>query len=319
MKRSVKTRLLLFLLMIGVLCAPVVCEAKEKPEMTPVYGKDVKDGSYEVEVDSSSSMFRVVKAELRVANGSMTAVLTLSGVGYLKLFMGTGEEALNAGEESYIPYVEDSEGKYTYTIPVEALDQEFDCAAFSKRKERWYDRKLVVLSSSLPDEALENVDHAGRETAKTKNSELPPVEIKDKDGDYTVEITLEGGTGRADVTSPVSIHVSEGTAVASLEWSSPFYDYMYVNGIQYFPVNKEGNSVFEIPVLALDEAIDVIADTTAMSTPHEIEYKLTFHADTLKKETEDPAGMLLFGAAAVAVAAVVLVAFVKQKKKVRDA
>ena len=46
--------------------------------------------------------------------------------------------------------------------------------------------------------------------------------------------------------------------------------------------NTEGNSTFEIPVSALDTALDVTADTVAMSTPHEIEYTLTFDSASLK-------------------------------------
>lgn len=66
--------------------------------------------------------------------------------------------------------------------------------------------------------------------------------------------------------------------MATLEWSSPNYDYMVVDGEKYLPVNTEGNSVFQIPVEAFDQDIAVIADTVAMSTPHEIEYTLNFHA-----------------------------------------
>jgi len=54
-----------------------------------------------------------------------------------------------------------------------------------------------------------------------------------------------------------------------------------VDGEKYLPVNTEGNSVFEIPVAALDTALAVTADTTAMSTPHEIEYTLTFDSASL--------------------------------------
>ena len=70
--------------------------------------------------------------------------------------------------------------------------------------------------------------------------------------------------------------------VAKIEWSSSNYDYMLVNGEKYLPVNTEGNSVFEIPVAALDAELDVIGDTVAMSTPHEVEYTLTFHSDTMQ-------------------------------------
>lgn len=99
-----------------------------------------------------------------------------------------------------------------------------------------------------------------------------------QDGTYQMEVELLGGSGRASVTSPAKVEIKDGKAVATLEWSSPNYDYMVVNGEKYLPVNTEGNSVFQIPVEAFDQDIAVIADTVAMSTPHEIEYTLNFHA-----------------------------------------
>ena len=99
-----------------------------------------------------------------------------------------------------------------------------------------------------------------------------------QDGTYQVEVELLGGSGRASVTSPAKVEIKDGKAVATLEWSSPNYDYMVVDGEKYLPVNTEGNSVFQIPVEAFDQDIAVIADTVAMSTPHEIEYTLNFHA-----------------------------------------
>lgn len=99
-----------------------------------------------------------------------------------------------------------------------------------------------------------------------------------EDGTYQMEVELFGGSGRASVTSPAKVEIKDGKAVATLEWSSPNYDYMVVDGEKYLPVNTEGNSVFQIPVEAFDQDIAVIADTVAMSTPHEIEYTLNFHA-----------------------------------------
>ncbi|MDO4807219.1 MAG: hypothetical protein Q4A07_08225 [Coriobacteriales bacterium] len=93
--------------------------------------------------------------------------------------------------------------------------------------------------------------------------------------EYLAEVTLEGGTGRASVTSPASVTIEGEQATVTIEWSSPHYDYMIVNGERYLPVNTEGNSMFQIPVLAFDEPFEVIADTTAMSQPHEITYHLT--------------------------------------------
>lgn len=101
---------------------------------------------------------------------------------------------------------------------------------------------------------------------------------KFQDGTYQMEVELLGGSGRASVTSPAKVEIKDGKVVATLEWSSPNYDYMVVDGEKYLPVNTEGNSVFQIPVEAFDQDIAVIADTVAMSTPHEIEYTLNFHA-----------------------------------------
>lgn len=120
-----------------------------------------------------------------------------------------------------------------------------------------------------------------------------------QDGTYQMEVELLGGSGRASVTSPAKVEIKDGKAVATLEWSSPNYDYMVVDGEKYLPVNTEGNSVFQIPVEAFDQDIVVIADTVAMSTPHEIEYTLNFHAgengqnatkaDTTEQEDADGA------------------------------
>ena len=122
---------------------------------------------------------------------------------------------------------------------------------------------------------------------------------KFQDGTYQMEVELLGGSGRASVTSPAKVEIKDGKAVATLEWSSPNYDYMVVDGEKYLPVNTEGNSVFQIPVEAFDQDIAVIADTVAMSTPHEIEYTLNFHAgengqnaakaDTTEQEDADGA------------------------------
>jgi len=101
-------------------------------------------------------------------------------------------------------------------------------------------------------------------------------------GDYTVAVTLQGGTGKAKVESPAKLTVTDEGMVATLVWSSSSYDKMVVNGTQYAPVNKSGNSTFEVPVAALDQDLPVQAETTAMSEPHMIDYTLHFDSSTLK-------------------------------------
>ena len=96
------------------------------------------------------------------------------------------------------------------------------------------------------------------------------------DGNYTCNVTLEGGSGRSGLENPTALRVENGEILAVLVWNSPNYDYMKVGDTQYFPVNEGGNSTFEIPVTAFDAPVTVIADTVAMSTPHEITYTLTF-------------------------------------------
>ena len=120
-------------------------------------------------------------------------------------------------------------------------------------------------------------------------SESQP-ELNMKDGSYKAKVTLEGGSGRASVESPATVLVVEKKGTLHVVWSSPNYDYMIVNGEKYLPQNTEGNSEFWIPVMAqFGEPFTVIADTTAMSKPHEIEYTLT-----LKKVNGTVSGMLLY-------------------------
>ena len=221
---------------------------------------------------SSSSMFHITEAELTVADGKMSAKLTLSGSGYGKVFMGTGEEAEKAGEADYIQAEESADGKNIFEIPVEALDKGIDCAAYSKKKETWYDRTLVVRADSLPADAYKE--------GNTKTVENLGLE----DGDYTVEVTLEGGSGRTTVESPTELKIENGQATAVITWSSSHYDYMKIGEEKYEPVNTEGNSAFEIPVTVFDYKQKVIADTIAMSTPHEIEYTLTFDSESIKPQ-----------------------------------
>ncbi len=93
------------------------------------------------------------------------------------------------------------------------------------------------------------------------------------DGEYAASVTLTGGSGRAGIDSPCRVTVTGGKAEADIIWSSPNYDYMIVGGETYYPINTEGNSEFVIPV-DLDKDMEIQADTTAMSTPHLIDYTL---------------------------------------------
>ncbi len=286
--------------------------------MVPIYGRDIKDGTYSVEVESSSSMFRIIQAELTVSEGRMSAQLTLSGTGYLMLFPGTGEEAAHSSEESYLGYEENDQGKYVYRFPVEALNKSLPCAAFSKRKEKWYDRRILFDASSLPKDALliqlpdydliekavkaweqngsqENASaspNAPKETSSpAPNEQLPqaPLPIDREDGEYSIEASITGGSGKSGILSPTLLIVREGRAYARIQWSSPNYDYMIVGNEKYLNMAEEGrNSLFEIPITLMDKEMPVIADTTAMGTPHEVAYSLLFYSDSIGSRGQMP-------------------------------
>ena len=239
-------------------------------DMIPVYPESLRDGEYPVTVESSSSMFRIESAVLTVKDGAMSAVLTMSGKSYLYVYPGTAEEAAGAAEDAFVPFVENAEGAHTFTIPVEALDAPVPCAAYSKNKELWYARSLLFRADSLPVSAF-------REGFFTTASSL-----KLADGRYLVEVKLAGGSGKARVQSPTELSVKDGRCTARIGWSSKNYDYMKVEGEKFLPIPNEEYAAFELPVLFFDRPMAVIADTVAMSEPHEIRYTLRFDSDSLE-------------------------------------
>lgn len=234
--------------------------------MIPIAGDQVKDGTYNVTVKSSSKMFDITACELTVEGGKMTAVMHMGGTGYLYVYMGTGEQAAAASESDYIPFTEEADGTHSFTVPVDALDEGIDCAAFSKKKEKWYDRTILFRADSLPMDALAD----GVVTT--------PADLGLADGTYTADVALAGGSGRASVESPAQLTVKDGNVTAKIVWSSKNYDYMKVGDTKYDAVIEDEHSTFEIPVSCFDWAMAVKADTTAMSEAHEIDYTLTFDA-----------------------------------------
>ena len=236
----------------------------------------IPDGTYMADFDTDSSMFHVSEAcdgkgILTVKNGEMTIHISLMSKKIVNLYPGLAEDAEKDGAELLMP-TEDTvtfsdgvtEVVYGFDVPVPVLEEEFDLALIGT-KGTWYDHKVKV-SNPEPME----------EEAQAENI------LQLEDGIYTVELAFEGGSGKAKVLSPATVTVSGENVTATIQWSSPNYDYMIVDGEKYLPVNTEGDSVFEIPVLFFDKPMDVIGDTVAMSKPHEIEYTLTFYSDTMK-------------------------------------
>ena len=245
-------------------------EAASSVASSAVETAALPDGVYTADFDTDSSMFHANEAcngkgTLTVENGQMTFHVSLASTHIVNLYLGKAADAAANASDWLQPTTDTvtysdgtSEEVYGFDIPVSAVDADFDLAILGT-KGKWYDHVVSVRNA---------VEQAG--TAAPA------------DGTYTCEVTLEGGSGRATVESPAALTVADGKMTAAIVWSSPNYDYMIVDGEKYLPTNTEGNSTFEIPVSALDTALDVTADTVAMSTPHEIEYTLTFDSASLK-------------------------------------
>ena len=114
--------------------------------------RGLADGTYDIEVDTDSSMFRADSCELTVADGTYTATLVLPGEGFSRLYFGTAEEAAAADDADIYDYYLNDEGKYTFDIPVSALDEELPVAAFGHRRDTWYDHTITFHSPG--DDAL---------------------------------------------------------------------------------------------------------------------------------------------------------------------
>lgn len=102
-----------------------------------------------------------------------------------------------------------------------------------------------------------------------------------------VDITFEGGSGKAHVISPVEVTTREGKSYAKLVFSSSKYDYVIAGGQKYENETPGENSTFTVPVESFDEPFDLIGDTLAMSTPHEIEYRIIWKGDSPDQGGDD--------------------------------
>ena len=245
--------------------------AAESESETPAAEAALPDGVYTADFNTDSSMFHANescdgKGTLTVADGQMTMHVSLQSKKIVNLYLGMAADAADHEADWLQPSTDTvtysdgtSEEVYGFDIPVAAVDTDFQLAILGT-KGTWYDHTVSVANAEPADETA---------------AEAPA------DGTYTCAVTLEGGSGRATVESPAALTVADGAMTATIVWSSPNYDYMLIDGEKYLPINTEGNSTFVIPVAALDTALAVTADTVAMSTPHEIDYTLTFDSATL--------------------------------------
>ena len=121
--------------------------------MTPVYPEDFKEGTYDVEALSTSQYFKITNAEITNDGKKLKAVITISSTSYKYVYPGTAEEAASADESEWIK-ADESSGFGQFELEAEALNYEMPCAAYSKKKDRWYDRDIAFMAESLPEDAL---------------------------------------------------------------------------------------------------------------------------------------------------------------------
>ena len=277
---------------------------------------EAEDGTYKANVTSSSSMFKVTDCVLTSKNGKMTAKVTLSGTGYDYLYAGTSAKAA-ADSANWVKFVEEN-GKYTYIIPVDALDAEIPVAAHSKKNNKWYDRTLVFSSTGVkkpgsngPANGNNGNTNQGNNTSQNTNfgtgttsgntgtNQTPDKESKYEadlnggtarvnsattlaDGVYTPDkFSWSGGTGKVSI-SCTKITVTGGQAYATIVFSSSSYGYVKANGNTYYPTATGSTSTFVIPV-ELNKNNTIIGMTTKMSTAHEISYSIFIYLSAAAK------------------------------------
>lgn len=254
----------------------------------------VPNGIYSGTAETGAQMFKVVAVELTVKDGDMKAKITLSGVAYDYLYMGTPEEAAAADKSAWIAgsgtadYTTDDGQTKTgmqYEIPVAALDQPLTVASHSEKRDKWYARTITIASASLK-----------------KTSDLPADETnKIADGIY--EATAETGAAMFKVVK-VKLTAKDGKMTALITLSGVGYNYLYLGtaadaaadksawiaskGKGEYTLNGETKTglQFEIPVEALDQGLAVAAH--AVKSGKWFDRTITIASSSLKKTGDLP-------------------------------
>lgn len=254
----------------------------------------VPNGIYSGTAETGAQMFKVVAVELTVKDGDMKAKITLSGVAYDYLYMGTPEEAAAADKSAWIAGIgtadyttDDGQTKtgMQYEIPVAALDQPLTVASHSEKRDKWYARTITIASASLK-----------------KTSDLPADETnKIADGIY--EATAETGAAMFKVVK-VKLTAKDGKMTALITLSGVGYNYLYLGtaadaaadesawiaskGEGEYTLNGETKTglQFEIPVEALDQGLAVAAH--AVKSGKWFDRTITIASSSLKKTGDLP-------------------------------
>ena len=325
MKQWIQRCALLLAMMLGMLSGSAVAadSTVEQYGMLPVYGCDIKDGAYAVTIETDCDLLHNALADITVDDGKITA----------KLLPDSSQlSAISLEETNYNAEIQpDADG--VFTLPVKAMDTAISLSVYDKQKQDWQHGSVLFRADSLPADALlvdlpdydlieQAIDQYQRNASEPRQSATPveAISVDLPDGEYSVSAELTGGSGKAYVATPTLMAVRDGKAYARLEWSSSNYDYMVVGTETYYNTAEEGrNSVFEIPIGCWDTKMSVIADTTAMGTPHEVQYDITFYEASIGDKGQLPqegAKRVVIVALVIIIVGGILNHIVKKKRRV---
>lgn len=119
-----------------------------EPQKSDAARSPLANGTYDIEVETDSSMFRAQSCSLAVEDGAYTATLSLPGEGFSRLYFGSAEDAATAADEDVYDYYLNDDGLYTFDLPVSELDEELPIAAFGQRRDTWYDHTITFHAPS---------------------------------------------------------------------------------------------------------------------------------------------------------------------------
>lgn len=295
-------------------------ESKEESQ-EPIISKKLSNGTYKVKSDTDNRMFYIQESSdgkkwsvLKVKSTGMEATITLTGTGYDYLYMGTTTEAAKASKSKLCKYKE-SNGYYSYTIPVSALDKNLTISAHSAKRDAWYEHTIIFYSNGAvkikdnttsvvpnkPNTSKKNNEANGKKATNKQTSKASKSwkdesgkgtsavdnSTKLKDGTYTpAGFSWSGGTGRLAYIKCSKIIVKNGQAFGVIEFGSTKYDQLKANGRIYSNSNSGGLSTFVIPV-QLNANNTIIARTTAMSQTHWIQYSIYISLPVKQDGTAD--------------------------------
>lgn len=227
---------------------------KDSGAPDPLMGWQLRDGSYAGTVDGNNAFRNCGDCEIVVSSGVVQVNFDLGDTAVTQIYQGDAENA----EEDAGNAVQGTGG--AFSLNIDALERKQNIAVYEDGK--WKNCKVTFRARAL------------------KRSDMIAGDVKD--GRYKVDVSLEGGSGRAHVSSPAVLTARKGRLTARIKWSSEYYQYIQIGGVQFKKINKKGHSRMDIPVV-LDQDMSIQALTTAMSTPHLIDYTIRFDRSSLRK------------------------------------